>query len=87
MALKIEDISPYKIHVDKSLMRINNKDEYVISTTKTRSSVRNVEIPKYLYHQIMDYISTLYKVKAEDYIFDGIKPTAIRHICVITALS
>ena len=50
MALKIEDISPYKIHVDKSLMRIHNKDEFVISTPKTRSSVRDVEIPKYLYN-------------------------------------
>ena len=78
MALKIEDILPYKIHVNKSLMRIHNKDEFVISTPKTRSSVRDVEIPKYLYNQIIDYIGTLYKAKPEDYIFDGIKPSAIR---------
>ena len=58
-ALTPADIVPYKLIIVKSL----NTNSDVVGTPKTKSSIREVEIPHFLYDQIMEFIG---KGKYED---------------------
>lgn len=67
LALTPSDIQPYKININKNLVSINNK-EY-ITTPKTETSIRTVEITRNLYYQLSEYISHLY-ISDTDRIFE-----------------
>lgn len=68
-ALTPADISPYKISVTKGIMKTQYNNDKV-STPKTKTSIRDVEIPRFLFFQLQDYISKLYEIRPTDRIFD-----------------
>lgn len=55
------------IDINKSYQRIKTKD--VITDPKTPKSIRKIQIPKFLVTVLNDYISTLYGVTDDTYIF------------------
>lgn len=57
-ALTPADISPYCVSVTKTLSYGNGST--FTDTTKTKSSTRVTEIPKFLYYKLMDYTSRMY---------------------------
>lgn len=72
LALTPADIMPYKLHINKNIMLVGTNQVPKLSTPKNNHSIRNVEIPRYLYNQIQGYIELQYHIKATDFIFAGI---------------
>ncbi|MBO5255643.1 MAG: site-specific integrase [Opitutales bacterium] len=68
-ALTPSDIKPYKLTITKGIMKLKYKNDKV-STPKTKTSIREVEIPRFLFFQLQDYISKLYGIRPKDRIFD-----------------
>lgn len=77
LALSPADIQPFFINVSKSLIKLNTGETF-ISTPKNLSSIRRVEIPKYLYNQISDFIAGQYGLSQSDLIFDGLSSATVR---------
>lgn len=59
-------------------MLVGNSHAPKLSTPKNRHSVRNVEIPIYLYNQIQNYVAAQYHIKETDFIFAGITHQSAR---------
>lgn len=74
LALTKNDITPYKINIDKTMVKFKN--EFYISTPKTSTSIRTVEIPENLYYQIKNYMDRLY-IYDTDRIFE-LNPQTVR---------
>lgn len=71
LALKVEDIdfNEKTIRIDESYTRLGNKD--IISSPKTESSVRTVNIHDELAECIEEYIASMYKPKSCSRLFEG----------------
>lgn len=68
LALTPADILPDKsISINKSFARLNNED--IISEPKTPKGNRNVPIPDFLYDEIQEYTSSVYKIEPDERIF------------------
>lgn len=65
LALTPADIRPYEITVKGTLRKINYKNSLItyIGPPKNKSSMRKIEIPHFLYDQIINYINKLYGLK------------------------
>lgn len=77
-ALTPADIVPYKISVSKSLVERYHGEESYITTPKNASSVREVEIPRFLYNQFIAYIERIPDMEQDTSIF-GNKMSACRN--------
>ena len=55
------------VRINKTYQRIHGQD--LITSPKTRKSVRTVEMPDFLCEEMQDYIKSLYKVQKNDRIF------------------
>ena len=55
------------VRINKTYQRIHGQD--LITTPKTKKSVRTVEMPEFLCDEMQDYIKSLYKVQKNDRIF------------------
>ena len=55
------------VRINKTYQRIHGQD--LITSPKTRKSVRTVEMPDFLCDEMQDYIKSLYKVQKNDRIF------------------
>ncbi len=55
------------IRINKTYQRIHGQD--LITTPKTKKSVRTVEMPEFLCDEMQDYLKSLYKVQKNDRIF------------------
>lgn len=53
--------------ISKSYQRLHGED--VITTPKTKKSVRTIRMPKFLCEEMQEYIKSLYGVKKKDRIF------------------
>lgn len=60
--------------------KINNKKAFLVTTPKTKKSIRKVSIPDFLYKEITDYISRLYGITDDDRIFSYESNNAINEI-------
>lgn len=83
LALTPNDITPYKISVNKGISRISDT-ETKIDTPKTETSIRSVEIPRNLYFQIQEYIAKLYGITSNDHIF-SVSDACVRRMLNSTA--
>lgn len=79
LALTPADVTPYKLHITKSMMRLQNKPAK-IAPPKNHFSIRTTEIPKYLYHQLADYIGKHQDLTDKQLLFDGITQNKARQI-------
>ncbi len=55
------------VRINKTYQRIHGKD--LITSPKTKKSVRTVEMPEFLCEEMQDYLKSLYKVQKNDRIF------------------
>ena len=55
------------VRINKTYQRIHGKD--LITSPKTKKSVRTVEMPEFLSEEMQDYLKSLYKVQKNDRIF------------------
>ena len=55
------------VRINKTYQRIHGQD--LITTPKTKKSVRTVEMPEFLCDEMKDYLKSLYKVQKNDRIF------------------
>ncbi len=55
------------VRINKTYQRIRGKD--LITSPKTKKSVRTVEMPEFLCDEMQDYLKSLYKVQKNDRIF------------------
>ena len=55
------------VRINKTYQRIHGQD--LITTPKTKKSVRTVEMPEFLCDEMQDYLKSLYKVQKNDRIF------------------
>ena len=80
LALTYEDINfrQKKLRINKSYQRIKGED--VITSPKTKKSVREVEIPEFLVDELKDYTSSIYKLKKTDRIFPVYKNNIHREL-------
>ena len=72
LALTPADILPSKeISINKTgrWKITKDKKEFIVTTPKTRKSIRKVSIPEFLYNEVKLYISKLYGIKNNDLIF------------------
>lgn len=68
LALTPADVLPDKsININKSFTRLNGED--LISEPKTPKGNRNVPIPDFLYDEIFEYTSSVYKIEPDERIF------------------
>ena len=65
--LVFHGIKKKTLRINKSYQRLKGKD--VISTPKTKNSVRTVIIPQFLCDEMQDYLKSLYAVQPTDRIF------------------
>nr|DAK65068.1 MAG TPA: Integrase [Caudoviricetes sp.] len=78
LALTPADFQPYKIIITKST-ETTKEEGQLTDTPKNKYSVREVEIPRSLYFQIMDYIESLYDVKPYTQIFAQFTASSVRN--------
>nr|DAM41011.1 MAG TPA: Integrase [Caudoviricetes sp.] len=78
LALTPADFQPYKIIITKST-ETTKEEGQLTDTPKNKYSVREVEIPRSLYFQIMDYIESLYNVKPYTQIFSQFTASSVRN--------
>lgn len=78
LALTPADFQPYKIIITKST-ETTKEEGQLTDTPKNKYSVREVEIPRSLYFQIMDYIESLYDVKPYTQIFAQFTACSVRN--------
>lgn len=69
LALTPSDIAPYSISVNKTVKHFPGSQRTVTSP-KTATSNRKVEIPQFLYYEIQDIIARSYKIANNEPIFD-----------------
>ena len=74
LALTPADIKPYSITVSKTYISIRN--EKFLDTPKSGSSIRTVEIPKFLYNEIAEYIEKMYDKDARLFNYP---PVSLQH--------
>ncbi len=55
------------VRINKTYQRIHGKD--LITSPKTKKSVRTVEMPEFLCEEMQDYLKSLYRVQKNDRIF------------------
>ncbi len=55
------------VSINKSYQRLHGED--VITTPKTKKSIRTIKMPKFLCEEMQEYIQSLYGVKKKDRIF------------------
>ena len=55
------------VRINKTYQRIHGKD--LITSPKTKKSVRTVEMPEFLSEEMQDYLKSLYRVQKNDRIF------------------
>ncbi len=79
LALTPADVEPYKLHITKSVMSLPNKPAKIVSP-KNHFSIRETEIPKYLFHQLMDYINNHQDIADNQLLFGGITQSKARYI-------
>lgn len=76
MMLTPSDITPYQINIDKALVQLSYKNTKT-DTPKSENSTRYVQIPKFLYESLKEYIDNSFGLKPTDVIFD-IKEQTVR---------
>lgn len=69
-AITPADIVPYKIIISRNYIPKNKLHNAHISTPKTYSSRREVQIPHFLYRELQDYISQIYGLADDDLLFN-----------------
>lgn len=69
LALTPEDFDFDKkmLRINKSYQRLNGQD--VITTPKTKYSIRNIKMPQFLCDEIQDFISQFYRIEPTDRMF------------------
>ena len=81
LALTPADILPdRKICVNKTFSRMDGDD--IFTEPKTEKSERFLEVPKFLYDEIMDYIGRLYGIKDNERIFYFTRSGLSKHLKV-----
>ena len=70
------DFTHNQIHVSKTYYRADGKD--VITTPKTKQSVRTIEIPVFLKEELKEYVESMYELPCEERIFP-IVAEAVQH--------
>ena len=65
------DLEKETITINKSYQRLEGKD--YITSPKTEKSNRVIKIPDFLVEELNEYINTLYKIKANDRLFEVTK--------------
>lgn len=72
LALTPANFSPYKISVEHNFRRMKYKGEMInhIGPPKNKPSERSIEIPRFLYNQIINYVERIYKIKNNDRIIE-----------------
>ena len=79
LALTPADILPeHKICINKTFTRVNGED--LFTDPKTEKSERIIDIPTFLYNEVMDYISRLYGIKENERIFYFTKSGLSKHL-------
>lgn len=78
LALTPADVTPYKLHITKNIMLVGGNHIQKLSTPKNKHSIRDVEIPRYLYNQIQNYIALQYDIKETDFLFAEITHQSAR---------
>ena len=61
------DFEKQTVTISKSFQHLNGRD--IITTPKTEKSNRTIQMPKFLFGEIQDYLSMLYDVKPDNRIF------------------
>ena len=61
------DFKAGTVSISKSYQRLHGED--VITTPKTKKSVRTIRMPKFLCEEMQEYIKSLYGVKKKDRVF------------------
>lgn len=72
IALTLEDIEGDIVHITKALVE-NEKKQWVLSTTKTYESTRDITIPQYL----------IDKIKEKGYIYNGHPGNITKHLALV----
>lgn len=70
------DFTHNQIHISKTYYRADGKD--VITTPKTKQSVRTIEIPVFLKEELKEYVESMYELPCEGRIFP-IVAEAVQH--------
>lgn len=81
LALTPNDISPTHIHVDRGLIKVGSKVKY-IDTPKTKNSKRDVNIPNFLYEELLDFIQRNKYLECNNFVFNIEEETARNHLDV-----
>ena len=78
LALTPEDFNFQKqiLRIDKTYHRI--RGENIITTPKTRKSIRKIQMPEFLCNEIQEFIKTRYKLKKDDRLFP-VTASFLRH--------
>lgn len=63
-------VQPYKLIVAHTYVRRTKLHDAHITTPKTLASRREVQIPRFLYQELQDYMEQLYEIKADDPLFN-----------------
>lgn len=70
------DFTHNQIHISKTYYRADGKD--VITTPKTKQSVRTIEIPVFLKEELKEYVESMYELPCKERIFP-IVAEAVQH--------
>jgi integrase len=83
LALTPSDISPYTISVKSTLRKMTYKGSRItnIGPPKNKSSERIIDIPHFLYNQIMNYINSLYGLEPNQTIITLAYTTIYNKMC------
>ena len=79
MMLTPNDITPYQINIDKALVQLSYKNTKT-DTPKSNNSTRCVQIPKFLYESLKEYIDNSFGLKPTDVIFNIQEQTIRVHL-------
>lgn len=79
LALTPADIKPYRITISKTFVSI--RANQFIDTPKSESSMRIVEIPKFLYNEIAEYIDKMYDKNTRLFSYP---PVSLQHAIRVT---
>lgn len=71
------DVGQMTLRIDKTYFRLHGED--VITTPKTDSSIRTIDLPKFLVDEIQDYWSKLYKHPSDARLFPVVAE-ALQHV-------
>lgn len=85
MALTPADFDKQTLRINKTFSVVDG--EHIITTPKTRKSIRTIDIPPFLSEMVSEYINRLYGIEASDRIFTLSRNTVRYHFLKAIELS